>query len=249
MVASIRTAVLLVAGTGSRLKPLTDNIPKALVSLGSETILVRLIRQLQECGTSRFVLATGYRHEAVEAATMSLGVPIEYCRNDQYASTQNSVSLLKCAVATSGESIIKLDGDLVLDIEILRRVVADSSPMVVAVDTSRELDQEAMKVEMDSAGFIRDFGKSMSVAKARAESIGVERLDADSNHAVMSRIAELVSDGINDRYYEDVYAELILDGKLTAKAVDIAGRPWAEVDTFDDLGVARRIVGLLAPPA
>ncbi len=248
MITSIRTAVLLVAGVGSRLKPFTDALPKSLLPLGDETILVRLMRQLRACGVSHFVLATGYLDGAVKAATMPLGVSIEYCRNDAFDSTQNAVSLARCAAAIRGEAILKLDGDLVLDLEILRRVLADPSPMVVAVDTSRSLDQEAMKAAIDTAGFIRDFGKSMPVSKAQAESIGVEKLDAHCSQAVLTRIAELMAHGVTDKYYEDVYAELIHSGQLTAKAIDIAGLKWAEIDTVEDLYSARQWIES-SPPA
>lgn len=112
--------------------------------------------------------------------------------------------------------------------------------MVVAVDSSRCLDQEAMKVAIDAAGFISDFGKSMLLSKAQAESIGVEKLDAHCSQAVLSRIAELMEHGVTDRYYEDVYTELIHSAQLTAKAVDIAGLNWAEIDTVEDLHFARQ---------
>jgi len=239
---TIRTAVLLVAGIGSRLRPLTNGVPKALVPLGRESILQRLIRQLQECGIVRFVLATGYCEEAVRAAVTPLAVATEYCRNSEYANTQNSVSLAYCAPAVRDEPIIKLDGDLVLDIEILRRVLSISSPMVVAVDSSRELDQEAMKAEVDENGLIRRFGKSIPIAAASAESIGIEVLDGTSNNTVMRRIENLMSQGITDKYYEDVYSELIEDSKLAPKALDVAGLGWTEVDTFDDLERARQLV-------
>jgi choline kinase len=239
---TIRTAVLLVAGIGSRLRPLTDGIPKALVSLGRESILQRLIRQLQECGVVRFVLATGYCEEAVREAVLPLGVSVEYCRNSDYADTQNSVSFACCADAVRDEPIIKLDGDLVLDVEILRRVLSGSSQMLVAVDSSRELDQEAMKAEVDDNGLIRRFGKSIPAAAASAESIGVEVLDVTSNHTVMQRIGSLIAQGVTNRYYEDVYSELIQDSKLTAKALDVAGLRWTEVDTLEDLQLARQLV-------
>ena len=239
---TIRTAVLLVAGFGSRLRPLTDAIPKALVTLGRESILHRLIRQLQECGIVRFVLASGYCEEAVKAAVLRMGVTAEFCRNSEYATTQNSISFACCADAVRNEPIVKLDGDLVLDTEILRRVLSHSSQMMVAVDTSRNLDQEAMKAEVDENGLIRRFGKSIPLATASAESIGVEVLDGISNFTVMRHIESLISQGVTDRYYEDVYSELIRDSKLTAKALDVAGLRWTEVDTFDDLERARQLV-------
>jgi choline kinase len=201
-----------------------------------------MIRQLQECGIERFVLATGYCEEAVKAAMMPLSVPIEYSRNCSFADTQNSISLACCAELVRDEPIVKLDGDLVLDTEIIRRVLSDGSQMVVAVDRSRQLDQEAMKAEIDENGLIRDLGKAIPIAKSHAESIGIEKLDAKSSNSVMSRIQYLIANGVTDRYYEDVYADLIRDSNLVAKALDITGLGWTEVDTFEDLEVARKLV-------
>ena len=72
---STKTAVLLVAGIGSRLRPLTDDRPKALVDIGGETILGRAVRLLGEHGVERLVLATGYREDAVRGKRSTPGSP------------------------------------------------------------------------------------------------------------------------------------------------------------------------------
>src|SRR4051812_17094671 len=95
-------AVILVAGIGSRLRPITDDRPKALVDIGGETILGRAVRLLANYGVRRLVLATGYREDAVRAAMQALrpelrGIEaVEYCRNPAFDRTQNSVSLALC---------------------------------------------------------------------------------------------------------------------------------------------------------
>ncbi len=243
----IRTAVLLVAGTGSRLRPLTDNLPKALVSLGSETILQRLVHQLEACGVEHFVLATGYCEAMLRETLSASKASIDYCWNGDYAATQNSISLSRCAGVVTNEPFIKLDGDLVLDPRIIEQVINDSNPMSVAVDTSRDLDLEAMKVQMDTDGSVIDFGKSMPLNRAHAESVGIEKLDVRSSREVFSRIEELERSGIVNRYYEDVYADLIRESKLEARAIDIAGLVWTEVDTFEDLKHARELVQTAEP--
>src|SRR5688572_11526291 len=91
-----RLAVILVAGVGSRLRPLTDDRPKALVDIGGETILGRTVRLLSEHGVTRIVLATGYREDAVKASLANAPVEVTYCSNAKYDSTQNSVSLSLC---------------------------------------------------------------------------------------------------------------------------------------------------------
>jgi choline kinase len=239
---NLRTAVLLVAGTGSRLRPLTDSSPKTLVSLGNETILQRLIRQLEACGIAHFVLATGYCEAMLREMLSASRARIDFCWNPDYAATQNSVSLGYCADAVSNESFIKLDGDLVLDCRIIQRIIDDSNPMSVAIDTSRILDPEAMKVEVDPHGTIVDFGKSMPLPRAHAESVGIEKLDAQSAREVFARIEVLRRSGTVNRYYEDVYADLIRESRIAPHAVDVSGFPWTEVDTFEDLNHARELV-------
>jgi len=238
----IHTAVILVAGTGSRLRPLTDHAPKALVSLGNETILARLLRQLEACGVDRFVLATGYCDAALRAAVSLSRGRFEFCFNEAFDSTQNAVSLGRCADAVKGEAFVKLDGDLVLDQRIVERVVTDASPLSVAIDRRRELDPEAMKVQIDSLSTVVDFGKALPMSRSHAESVGIEALDAQSANEVFSRIRRLEEAGQCDRYYEDVYADLIRESRIQAGAVDVAPFAWTEVDTLEDLARARAMI-------
>lgn len=239
---ALRTAVLLVAGVGSRLRPLTNNLPKALVPLGAESVLHRLVRQLQARGILRFVFATGYCEDALKSAVMPLGLDCVFCRNEEYATTQNSISLVKCAESLAGEPFVKLDGDLVVGDAVFDRLFEGHSPMIVGVDTSRKLDDEAMKAEIDENGVIRDFGKHLPRHRARAESIGIEILDAESGKEVLSRITTLMHGGQTQKYYEDIYAELIREGLLEPTAVDVAGLPWSEIDTLEDLELAKTLI-------
>lgn len=239
---NIHTAVILVAGTGSRLKPLTDKAPKALVSLGNETILGRLLRQLEGCGVQHIVFATGYCDAELRAALPSSHCRFDFCFNQAYDKTQNAVSLGCCADAVKGEPFVKLDGDLVLDQRIIERVISEPSPVAVAVDRTRELDSEAMKVRVEGDNRIVDFGKGLTPSCSHAESVGIESLDVESAHAVFARIKRLEQAGVVDRYYEDVYAELIQESRLQARAVEVSPLCWTEVDTFEDLAHARSLI-------
>src|SRR5689334_16322721 len=98
----VEAAVILVAGVGSRLRPITDTRPKALAPIGDETILSRAVRLLLDFGISRLILATGYREDAVRSALAGLGREVMFCPNPRYDSTQNSVSLALCREAVAG---------------------------------------------------------------------------------------------------------------------------------------------------
>ncbi len=242
------TAVILVAGIGSRLRPITDDRPKALVDLGGETILGRTVRLLAEYGVRKVVLATGYREDAVraamEAAPDSIGA-IEYCRNPEYDRTQNSVSLALCRRALGDGNFFKLDGDVVFQRQVLERLDASAAPLAVAVDAGRTLDAEAMKVSLASSGsgtVISAFGKEIGLAESAGESIGIERVLASSTATLFDALEREIASGQTGLYYEDVYSRLIGEGALHAEAVPVADLPWTEVDDFSDLERARELV-------
>ena len=235
------TAVVLVAGIGSRLRPLTDNVPKALVPVGRSSILERAVFTLKNCGVTSFVFATGYRSDAVESQVKTWGIEAHFFPNPRFDCTQNSISLLRCSEALRGKSFYKLDGDLLFDPLVVERLSASKCPLAVAVDGKRKLDEEAMKVIVGKSREILKFGKAIPVCHAQGESIGIERLSATVGAAVLDSIDELERSGIVDRYYEDVYASLIEREVISAEAIEVGDLAWTEVDCPDDLERARAI--------
>jgi choline kinase len=238
---STQAAVILVAGLGSRLAPLTDDRPKALVDLGGESILQRAVRLLRHHGVGRVVLATGYRQDASERTAAGLGVEVVIVPNPDYATTQNSVSLALCADALRGQAFFKLDGDVVFDPTVLERLEAGEAPLVVAVDGRRELDEEAMKV-LAAGDRITAFGKALPVEGSAGESIGIEWLSSEAGSVLFDRLRKAVAAGRTDAYYEDFYGELVAEGRLIAQAIEVGDLPWTEVDDLQDLALARSLV-------
>jgi len=234
-------AVILVAGIGSRLRPITDDRPKALVEIGDETILGRAVRLLASYGVRRIVLATGYREDAVREALRNAPVDVEYCKNPDFDSTQNSVSLALCRAAIGSDAFFKLDGDVVFQRQVLERLDATDTELSVAVDAGRMLDAEAMKVSV-SGSRISTFGKGISLAESAGESIGIERLAAPAARKIFAALQQTIESGETGLYYEDVYARLIAAGQLQAEAVAVADLAWTEVDDFSDLERARAMV-------
>lgn len=236
----VEAAVILVAGVGSRLRPITDTRPKALAPVGDETILGRAVRLLLDFGVSRLILATGYREDAVKSALAGLSSEVIFCPNPRYETTQNSVSLALCRDAVDGRSFFKLDGDVVFDAELLTRVAAPRAELSAGVDSSRKLDEEAMKVVVEGSQ-IRRFGKAVPLTASHGESIGIERVASSASGKLFDALDERVLAGVTGLYYEDVYSQMIERGELAAEAADVSGLRWTEVDTFEDLEAARRL--------
>jgi choline kinase len=236
----IECAVLLCAGSSTRLRPLTDDRPKCLLDVGKETILARAVRLLLSVGVRELVVATGYQREQVHAALRDLGLKKTFCDNPDYATTQNSVSLLRCRDALAGRPFFKLDGDVLFHREILDRLGNDDAQLSVAVDHSGELGAEEMKVIAEDRA-IRAFGKELSPAKCAGESIGIEKIEGSASKALFAGLDRAFRAGRTNLYYEDVYGELISDG-LDARVVDVSDLPWIEIDTPADLAKAREQV-------
>ena len=89
-------AIILAAGTASRLRPLTDNTPKCLLNIGERPLLQRSMDALCENGIDEFVIVTGYLHEMIEdfvARTYPEGIRVTFIHNEVYATTNNIYSL------------------------------------------------------------------------------------------------------------------------------------------------------------
>jgi choline kinase len=236
-----RVAAILAAGVGSRLRPLTNDRPKALVSVGGRTILLRAIDALVGVGVEKVVIATGYREDAITHALANAPVEVVLCPNPEYETTQNSVSLALCRGELEGHSFFRLDGDVLFDREILSRLCAVDAPIVAAVDRERMVDAEAMKVRLAVGGArVAAFGKGIPLADSGGESIGIERITATASETLFDGLDEAGRAGETHLYYEDIYSRLI-DGGLEVGALDVSGLRWCEVDCAEDLTQAERL--------
>lgn len=233
------TAILLVAGVGSRLRPLTDDRPKCLVSLGVETILARQVRLLAAAGVTHLVLSTGYAADAVRAALAGCPLPTTFAHNPDYASTQNVVSLHRALAAAPPGDVVKLDGDVVFTRALMPRVLGAGDGAVVAVDDRQPVRDEAMKVRA-AAGLARAFGKGIAPSDAFGESIGVEWFGAAARAHLEAAVSTAVAAGRTDLYYEDVYVDVIARG-VEMRCAGVGDLPWTEVDDRADLARAEAL--------
>ncbi|MBI5514751.1 MAG: phosphocholine cytidylyltransferase family protein [Deltaproteobacteria bacterium] len=245
-------AVLLVAGVGSRLRPLTDRCPKCLLSLGRETLLGRALRVLEAAGVTHFVLSAGYLEGKVREAARGLLTPVTVVSNPDHARVQNVVSLARALRAAPPGELIKLDGDLVFSEGLARRILQGKGEARCLVDRQSPLGAEEMKVQAAPDGRIARFGKGLDPGACLGESIGFERFGAGPRGALTEALEHALERGQTALYYEEVYNDLVARG-LSLEPVFTDGEPWTEVDTPEDLEGARRLVESLGegegPPA
>jgi choline kinase len=237
---STKVAVLLVAGAGTRLGDPAGR-PKSLVDVGGVSMLRRAIDHLLAVGVEHFVLATGYREDLLREAVAEVPAEVSFCRNEDYLSTQNSVSLLRCADAVAGRAFFKLDGDVLFEREVLERLLATPGDIVTAVDRGATLADEEMKVRVDGDRVLA-FGKHLDPKASHGESIGIERISETAAAPLFEALGRAAAEGRTSLYYEDVYDEMLREG-TDVRFVDVTDLPWIEVDTREDLARAVELFG------
>jgi choline kinase len=232
-------AIILAAGIGLRLGPLTKSTPKCLLRIDGVCIIDRLLQGLADIGIGEVVIVVGYRaNEIIEHIKNNLlGLDVRFVFNDLYESTNNIYSLWLARAEFDG-GFIQIDSDVVLEQDILERLAHCAHPTNLVIDGSVQLSEEEMKVKLDKNGTVAALSKGLRVEESDGESIGVARISAEDTQSLSLILDRLVSDGRVNEYYETAYQEL-LRGHTSFGALDIQGSKWIEIDTQSDFETAK----------
>ena len=236
--------MVLAAGPGSRLLPLTEKIPKTLLPIDGElTILDQALANLRSVGIEDVVVVTGYAAEAVSERAGELeqrhGVNLELVYNDKALVWNNAYSLW-LAREHFDRGVMLVNGDTVHPASVEEALLEARGPdVLLAIDDVKPLGDEEMKVLVAQDGALRKITKLMDPEQAEGEYIGVTLIEpaaagplADALEATFKRDTSL--------YYEDGYQELV-DRGGQVHCAPIGSVEWVEVDNHDDLARAREI--------
>ena len=236
------TAVILAAGIASRLRPLTDHTPKCLLEIGGRSILHRAMEALRAEGLMRFVIVTGYLREQSEAQVAALwpGLDVTFVHNADYASTNNIHSLWLAREAAGEEGILLLDSDILFHRGIVRALLDAPHADCLALSAAHPVGEEEIKVQLHGDHRVRAISKTVAVADAAGESIGIERFSADFTAALFDEVDTMIRrEGQSGVFYESAFERLIARG-FSLHAVDISRFPCMELDTVEDFHRAGR---------
>jgi choline kinase len=236
--------LVLAAGQGQRLRPYTDALPKTLIPVdGDLTILDIIIRNMAKVDITDVALVAGYAADALVSRVPDLearhGVSITIVHNDRF--DRNNAYSLWLARDVYADGALLVNGDTVhpVDVEhtLLKAVSPDRPDLLLALDVTKQLTDEAMKVTLDGAGNVGRITKQMPVSAAQGEYIGASLIGAGVAADLATALQETWQRDPN-LYYEDGYQALV-DKGIPVGVAPLPPLEWVEVDNHDDLAMAR----------
>jgi choline kinase len=236
----VSTALLLAAGTGSRLSPLTDMTPKCLVSVNEISILERLILSLQLHNFKRLVVVVGHQAGCIRdfLGARAGGMEITYIISPLYKTTNNIYSLWLARKAIE-EPFLLLESDIVFDEALLEDMLL---PDRIAL-ASLQPWMNGTTVTLNKRQLVEAFwcGGFTSHNVQHYKTVNMYSLSRTSWQLVRERLDQHIETNKVDGYYETVFAEMVAEGCLSFTPVFFDPNRWYEIDTINDLHAAEQI--------
>ena len=247
--------VILSAGMGTRLMPLTKDRPKPLLEINGMTLLERMIKNLMNEDITEFILIVGYNKEKVfEIAPVleeKYDISIKVIENEKYDVTNTSVSTYlasKYIEENQKDDFILINGDNVVDPEIITRIAERENTSLI-VDNFKDLNEESFKLIIENETFnedktiangtIKEIGKGIDIPSSTGEFIGVSKVSAED----ISKFNEILEDLMEEdkqNYYDFAYKTL-----STISPIDYVltnGLKWTEIDDHNDWEQAHKLI-------
>ena len=237
--------IILAAGQGTRLRPLTDLKPKCMVEYGGKPIIDYILDMVSECGISDISIVCGYKKTVLE--TYLKDRQIEYFTNEQFDKT-NMVSTLFNAKQFMDDDIIISYADIIYSQDVLKKLIDSKADVSVVVDQDwKELWSLRMDNPLDDAetlkvvdGNIVELGKrAYSYDDIQGQYIGLIKISKSRIKKVINFYESLnkngTYDGKNfDNMYMTSFIQMMIDNLINVSPVYINGG-WLEIDSISDI--------------
>ncbi len=242
-------AIILSAGQGKRLLPLTEDTPKCLLSVQDDTSLLEFqLRCLATSGIEHASVIVGFGADRVEqrlAERRIDGIEVRTIYNPFYRLSDN-LATAWLARAEMTDDFLLLNGDTLFEPEVLRRLLGSpAAPLTLTINVKDHYDDDDMKVSLNGGGRLRAVGKTLPPDRVDGESIGLMLFRG----AGVAAFRDALEDAIREPdalklWYLSVVSSLA--ESIQVETADITGIWWGEVDCPKDLSDVRRALSQLS---
>ncbi len=239
--------IILAAGQGIRLRPLTNDLPKCMVPFHGKPIIEHQLETLRDCGLQDIVVVRGFQAKSLE----HLGT--RFALNPEYE-TSNMVHSLFCAEREMTGNILISYGDILYDAGVIRALIDEPEPFAITVNTRwRELWEMRMKnpledaetLKIDAAGYITELGKKpKSYDEIEGQYMGLIKIGAAVIEQVKLHYHQMDRSSTYDgkdfkNMYMTSFLQSLIDYGFRLKGAPVAGG-WVEIDSMEDLKLPLR---------
>lgn len=239
-------AIVLAAGRGSRLSPLTDSTPKCTLSLNGERLIDSQVRLLKSLGAERVIVAAGYLSEQFGEIDAEIVAITDY-KSSNMVWTLRSVFKHNRELLEAKDIIVSY-GDILYSPNVLRRLQSSREPITIAVDNNWESYwaqrsefplEDLETLELDSIGRVLEIGnKPKSLTEIQGQYIGLTRFSniaaemLGRNLLKMECETSICGRPARTAHMTDLLRLLIKEGQHVMSCR--FSEPWIELDTVDD---------------
>lgn len=232
------TYIILAAGKGNNLQPLTLKYAKTSYRLDEETtVLQRMVRTIRRADKdAEIVVVVGYK--AAEVKKELEGENVIFVMNPFYEVTNSISSLWFAREYLERENVAIVHGDVVFEDDIITNIltVPTDHPYVLT-DSSYRSPGAYNVVSRDDRVLVM----SKKLENFTAKYCCLTKLDPVSSRLLKEEIDSMINENMYDQFFEDSLVQMIMFHDFRLSCKDIAGKKWSEVDRVDDLLAAQDI--------
>jgi L-glutamine-phosphate cytidylyltransferase len=233
-------AIILAAGTGSRLMPLTKDIPKPLLEIDDKSLMERMIINCISNDVNEFIIVLGHKKgrvlEKIDYLKKKYSIKISTIENKKYSQTNTSCSV-NLATRQLNDDVIIINGDNVVDERIISGLLKINETALV-VDNYKKLNEESFKLRIEN-NMIIDIGKGIDIKTASGEFIGISKVSKNDLPLFNSILENLIAENVQN-YYDLAYKDLSKRVKMEYFFTN--GLKWTEIDDKKDWEYAHELV-------
>ena len=241
-------ALILAAGFGKRLQPITNTIPKSMVEVNGTPLLVNALNNLTALGIQDIGIVVGHMADYIKEkiGTVYKGAKISYFENPRYLETNNVVSLYT-AVDFCNDDMLMLECDIYYHKEMLELLMAGEGECSILVSpfNPRTMDGSVIRVDGDKVQELilgKWQGDNFDYSLTR-KTVNMYRFTKGFTEKYMPLVKWYVENMGEQSYYEKVLGSLLYLRECDARIVEVPEAMWCEVDDAEDLIRARQKFG------
>lgn len=237
-------AIILAAGRGSRLLPLTTDLPKCLLPIGNTTVLGMQLDTLYAHGVKTATVVTGFNSHMVKAQidAREAGPQVKTLFNPFYQVADNLASCWMVRKSMKQDFLL-INGDTLFSPELLQTVLAaPAKDIAVTIDQKGHYDGDDMKVTLSDTQ-LTAIGKTLPLTETDGESIGMLRFMNDGTKTFRDELKRLMKtpDGTKSWFLSAIHG--LAQSGQHIDTINIKGAEWSELDTPEDYEICRALFG------